>query len=382
MSLWLALACFGCTSSDAKAAPSGTAHVSNSVESPARERDQPAEKADDVSATLPAPPPSAAKTEVDTPPRSAEPTPDHPIPSASEVLALASSYSTSVGAPAAGRVLGSVAVPKSGPGFYHNPMRPEGARYGTVELVQTIIRAAALTDAALPGSVLVVNDLGLREGGPIAQHGSHQSGRDADILFYSLDAKGVPLPSVGVPIDPKGKGIDFKDLLDPKDDQPVQLDVQRTWHFAASLIQVAGDNLQRIFVVEHVRSMLLAEAKRARSSKEIVDRFADITCQPESPHDDHFHIRLFCTPEDMGGGCLDGPPTYPFRVAELAKFGLTPRLASATRIAQERAARNARTTTPAQARKKAGPMHASVIKFLDERNAWLKKPSPGRPYCM
>jgi penicillin-insensitive murein endopeptidase len=367
VSLWFGLACFGCSSSDAKAAPS-TAQVAASVKAPA------AKSSVDVSAALP--PPSAAKPEPEpTPP------PQPRGPSVAEVLALQGSHSSSQGAPAAGHVVGAVAIPDSGPGFYHNPIRPDEARFGTVELVQTIVRAAALTDQALPGSVLVVNDLGLPEGGPIAQHGSHQAGRDADILFYSLDAKGVPLPSVGVPIDPKGKGIDFKDLRDPKDDQPVQLDVARTWHFVASLIQVAADNLQRIFIVEHVRTMLLAEAARVHAPKDVVARFADITCQPEAPHDDHMHIRLFCTPEDMAEGCLDGTPTYPFRAAELAKLGLTPHLGSAALTAKARADRRARTTTPSEARKRAGPMHALVTKFLSERNAWIKKPSPGRPYC-
>jgi penicillin-insensitive murein endopeptidase len=226
-----------------------------------------------------------------------------------------------------------------------------------------------------------VNDLGLKEGGPIHEHGSHQAGRDADILFYSVDAHGKPLPSVGVPIDPRGEGTDFKDLKDPKDDQPIKLDVRRTWRFAAELIEVAQDNLQRIFIVEHVRQMLLDEAARVKAPKAVVQRFADITCQPESPHDDHMHVRLFCTAEDMARGCLDNPPNYPYRIAALRALGLQPLMASLQRSITERRARATRTTSPEQARKKAGPMHARVTAFLKEREAWLKKPSPGRPYC-
>jgi penicillin-insensitive murein endopeptidase len=300
---------------------------------------------------------------------------------ASEVLALSGSASTSIGAPGDGHVRGAVRFPDSGPGFYHNPMRPDQARYGTVELVQTIVRAAAITERETPGSVLVVNDLGLIDGGPIAQHGSHQAGRDADILFFSLDAKGVPLPSVGVPIDPQGKGVDFKDLVDPKDDQPVQLDVKRTWRFVQALLETARDNLQRIFMVEHIRTMLLAEAARVHAPPAIIQRFADVTCQPSYPHDDHLHVRLYCTPEDMAAGCLDTPPTYPFRLAMLSALGLKPALADMQRTAAQRRARSKRTTTAEQARKRAGPMHADVIKFLEQRKAWFKQPHPGRPYC-
>ena len=298
-----------------------------------------------------------------------------------EVLALPGSHSTSIGAPSSGRIEGSIALPDEGPGFYHNTKRPYEARFGSVELVQLIIRAAANVAEQVPESLLTVNDLGLEDGGPIQQHGSHQSGRDADILFYSLDAHGKPIRSVGVPIDPSGAGVDFKDLRDPKDDQPIKLDVKRTWQFAAALIEVADDQLQRIFIVEHVRKMLLDEAARVKAPKKVVQRFADITCQPQAPHDDHMHIRVFCSPEDMAKGCMDSPPVYPFRVESLAKLGLSPLVASLQQTIAERRARKARTTTPEQAKKKAGPMHAKVHAFLKQREAWLKKPSPGRPYC-
>lgn len=297
------------------------------------------------------------------------------------VLQLPSNASTSIGGPSTGQVRGAVALPDKGRGFYHNPIRPYEARFGTVELVQTIMRAAAIVENELPGSVLVVNDLGLQAGGPIRQHASHQAGRDADILFFSVDSQGKPLPSVGVPIDPKGQGTDFKDLADPSDDQPVALDVPRTWRFAAALLEAAGDNLQRIFIVEHVRSMLLAEAARVHADPAIMQRFADVTCQPEAPHDDHMHVRLFCTPEDMALGCRDGTPTYPFRVAALSALGLTPVLQTLQQTIAARKARAQRTTTPEEARKKAGPMHALVKEFLHQREAWLKRPSPGRPYC-
>jgi penicillin-insensitive murein endopeptidase len=127
--------------------------------------------------------------------------------------------------------------------------------------------------------------------------------------------------------------------------------------------------------------MLLDEAARVRAPKAVVQRFADITCQPETPHDDHMHVRLFCTPEDMALGCLDNPPIYPFRIHSLAKLGLAPLMASLQQSIRERRARKARTTTPEQAKKRAGPMHAKVTEFLKQREAWVKKPSPGRTYC-
>lgn len=298
-----------------------------------------------------------------------------------ELLAMLGSLTTSSGAPAKGSLQGAVELPLRGPGYLHNPRRPGNARFATVETLQAVVRAAAVVERELPGSALTVNDFSLREGGPIPQHGSHQNGRDVDILFYALDAKKKPVPSVGVPLDPEGKGTDYKDLAIPGDDQPIQIDLPRTWRFMQALIEEAPDQVQRIFIVEHLRTMLLAEAQRVKAPKAVIQRFDEVTCQPSTPHDDHMHVRFFCTPEDLGRGCEDSTPLYPWRVAALRDVGLEPVIASNKRTPEERAARAKRTTTAAEAKKKAGKLHWKVVQFLKQREAWLKQPHPGRPYC-
>lgn len=306
-----------------------------------------------------------------------------PALSARDVLALSPSVSTSLGSPGAGEVRGAVALPDQGPGFKHNERRPYAARFGTVELVQALINAAAAGPAE---DVVVINDLGLEHGGPIRQHGSHQNGRDVDVLFFSVDTKGKPVPAVGVPIDPKGRGIDFKDLAVRSDDVDLRFDAKRTWRFVAALIEATGTELQRIFIVEHVRTMLLAEAERAKAPKKIKERFELITCQPETPHDDHMHIRLFCSAEDIAAGCIDRSPMMPFRRQALKQLGVTPVLEgfAARHERTRRQGVDERTTSMEEARvkiEKSGPMHARVRKFLDDREAWAKKPETNRPFC-
>jgi penicillin-insensitive murein endopeptidase len=296
------------------------------------------------------------------------------------LLALPGSATTSVGGPSGGQLIGGLPLPDVGPGFVHNHERPDAARFGSVELVQLIMRAAAAVEQEAPGSVLTVNDLSLEHGGPIAQHGSHQNGRDADILYYVLDEHRAPIASVGVPLDPKGQGWDFKDLAVADDDQRVQLDAPRTWRFVQAMLELAPEAVQRIFMVEHVRTLLLAQADKVHAPRLVRERFADITCQPDAPHDDHLHLRLYCTPEDLAAGCLDSPPTYPWRSALLRVAGLSPSIAPAYTTGQRQAA-SKRKTTPAQARAKAGPMHARVLHFLAERKGWLEQPHPGRAYC-
>ncbi|MBZ0116756.1 MAG: penicillin-insensitive murein endopeptidase, partial [Sandaracinaceae bacterium] len=211
--------------------------------------------------------------------------------------------------------------------------------------------------------------------GPIPHHGSHRVGRDADVLFYLLDREGRPIAPVGAFLDPRGRGYDFKDLAVPGDDVLVRLDAPRTWRFVQALLEGPhGGEVQRIFVAEHLRTLLLQQAERARAPRAVRDRFAEITCQPGYPHDDHFHVRFFCSAQDIGRGCQDASPIYPWRLQALG--GVEPVL---YRPRSDRP--RAQTTTAAQARAEAGEMHSRVQEWLQMREAWMRAPHPGRTYC-
>jgi penicillin-insensitive murein endopeptidase len=311
--------------------------------------------------------PSAAPERVEAPP--------DPI---AALLALAGAVSTSIGGPNDGRVQGAVALPELGPGFRSNPRRTNAtALYGTVELVQALVHAARVVHEAMPGSELVINDLGLPEGGPIPRHGSHRAGRDVDVLFYLVDREGQPMPSVGAFLDPRGEGYDFRDLADPSDDVLVRIDVRRTWRFVHALLEGPfGEDVQRIFVAEHLRALLLDEATRARAPDVVRARFAEITCQPGAPHDDHLHIRFFCSAEDIAQGCEDASPIYAWRRARLRELGVEP-LVHRPRPDRPRSP----TVSAEQARAAAGPMHARVEEWLARREGWLRPPRTGRPFC-
>jgi penicillin-insensitive murein endopeptidase len=299
------------------------------------------------------------------------------LPELLSTLPSASS-STSIGSPTNGRLEGGVPLPLLGPGFRYNDRRSRDARYGTVETVRAIARAASFVRDDLPGSELLVNDIGLVQGGRISHHGSHRAGRDADILFFLLGDDGKPIESVGAPLDPEGIGFDYKDLSLPEDDLRVHFDAARTWRFVQALLADRESPVQRIFVVEHLRARLLAEAERSGAPAALVTRFADVSCQPGYPHDDHLHVRWYCSVEDLRAGCEDLPPLYPWRAAALEAEGQKPVMTSKTRseepapvVTQEEAARTVAKASP----------HADVVAFLKRRKAWEKQPHPGRPYC-
>lgn len=343
--------------------------------SPEPERREPAAEVVTAEEVVEAPAPSEAIEVV------VEPLPERTHPGvqaddpalAIDPLTAEGSVSTSIGGPNNGRLEGGVPLPFEAPGFFSNPRRPnETAYWGTVETVRSILRAAAVVDRELPGGTLFVNDIGFREGGRIPHHGSHTAGRDADILFYLLDPEGAPRPGLGVPLGPDGTGTDFGDLVDPDDDVDVALDVPRTWRLVQALVEDDDALVQRIFVVEHLRTLLLAHANAIGAPEAARVRFEEVTCQPGYPHDDHLHVRFFCTDEDLGLGCADGPPMYPWRRSQLRAAGVEP-------VRPEPMPR-ARRSPPAP-EPEPPPMHERVRAFLDLREGWSSAPHPGRPYC-
>jgi penicillin-insensitive murein DD-endopeptidase len=316
--------------------------------------------------TPPNTPPAAPPTPA--PPKPAPPKPAPPPPVV---------QSTSTGSPQTGHLQNAALLPERGPGFRHHPDKAPDRRYGTTELVTAVVRAAAQVEQTLPGSELSIGDIGLERGGPLQGHASHQNGRDVDIMFFLLDAQGEPRPGHGVPFDLKGEGHDYKKLDVAEDDVPVRIDIPRTWKFAEALVSDPNAHIQRIFVAEHVRNLLLDHARSISAPDTAIARFAFITCQPSSPHDDHFHIRFFCSADDIAKGCTDRPPLYPWQQAYLEGLGVKAKYAKPL----PKTGPNPNVKTEAQARAEAGPLHPDVVEFLDRRKAWSKPPKTGRQYC-
>ncbi len=295
------------------------------------------------------------------------------------LLAMGPEASTSLGTPVEGRLDHGVPLPLAGPGFRFNPAKDPAHRYGSVEMVQGIVRAAAQVQERHPGGELVVGDLSQRAGGDIVGHVSHRSGRDVDLLFYLLDAKEEPFPAKAIPIEPDGTGVDYQDLSDAADDIPVHIDLPRTWTLFEALLTDPHNAIGRIFVVEHVRAMLLEHARSSGAPALAISRFSDLACQPGFPHDDHAHLRWFCAVDDIAAGCEDTPPIYPWHRESLAKAGVVVRIAGKPQKPPPPVTSHAR--AEARARKVSGSFDPAVTQFLQRRKRWIERPHPGRPYC-
>ncbi len=95
----------------------------------------------------------------------------------------------SIGAPNRGHLAGAVRLR----GSKSLRQREGNHSWGLPQLVHLIQHAAVEVARKHRGSQMLVGDLSGRTGGHLDRHGSHQTGRDADVGFYAMNSKGKPM---------------------------------------------------------------------------------------------------------------------------------------------------------------------------------------------
>jgi penicillin-insensitive murein endopeptidase len=180
-----------------------------------------------------------------------------------------------------------------------------GSQFATLELAALLGRAARTVDQHLGGAPLVIADCSSEHGGKLGTHQSHTSGRDVDVLFYALDASGNSVQSPGF-VDYDGEGRCQSTRC------KVTFDDARNWWFVRVLVASQRPAVQYIFVSDPLRARLLAWAERHGEDPELLRRARRVLLEPDdsSPHADHFHVRVYCTPDDRAAGCVDVGPRW------------------------------------------------------------------------
>jgi penicillin-insensitive murein endopeptidase len=209
--------------------------------------------------------------------------------------AKASSNKTqSIGAPNAGRLQGASRLK----GSKHLKQREGAHSWGLPQLVNLLGRASASVGKKHKGSVLLVGDLSGRTGGPLEGHGSHQTGRDADVSFYAMNTKGKPLPMKHfVAFDGTGKARIIPGTF---------FDDARNWALVEALLKDEKANVRYLFISTPLKGRLLAFAMRKNVDKDFITRASMAMMSPTDAdvHDDHFHVRIGC-PESMKDVCIE-----------------------------------------------------------------------------
>jgi penicillin-insensitive murein endopeptidase len=182
--------------------------------------------------------------------------------------------------------------------------------FGTDELIGLIRRSARVVFRRHHVR-LSVGDLSASHGGPVGHHASHQSGRDADLSFYVLNAHGQTAYSEDY--------VGFRGDGTPIAGGALRFDTARNWALIEALIEDPVIRVEHIFVSNGLRSALLEYARSHAASAAAITRAESVMHQPVhgSPHANHFHVRIACPQGD--GGCVDGVRYPPRRRRAVAR---------------------------------------------------------------
>lgn len=209
--------------------------------------------------------------------------------------------SISVGTVTAGYLVRGREVPLSGP---HHAILAEhaqrGTRWGTDQLVDGLLAAAARVAERHPDAILGIGNVARSGGGQLPWSISHRAGRDADIGFYLVDGQGKDvLPDTLLQLaEPGTVTWAGRDL---------HFDVSRNYLLIESLLLSDRISVQYIFCADFLVKQLRAEARRRGAPRAVLKALETFVRQPRGtlPHDDHFHMRIRCSPEDRLEGCRD-----------------------------------------------------------------------------
>jgi len=219
---------------------------------------------------------------------------DHPT------LPFTDPGSISVGTVVAGSLVRGRELPLRGPHhavlFEHSA---RGTRWGTDEFIDAILAGADHVAESFPYAVLGAANIARRGGGRLPWSISHKAGRDADIGFYYVDAAGQDvLPDTLLQVAPPDGTVTWEG-------QELRFDLSRNYLLLESLLTSDRVVVQYVFCADFLVKKLRAEARRRGAPRGLRKALETVVRQPRGtlPHDDHFHIRILCSPEDRLEGC-------------------------------------------------------------------------------
>lgn len=200
------------------------------------------------------------------------------------------SATQSIGAYTAGCIRNSTAIPMEGEGF--QVIRPGRGRYfANPETIEFIVDLGKRVNEYV-GGIILIGDVAQQTGGPMLdEHSSHQTGLDADILYWqhpialqrSLTARERESIFPQSVLNSSATGVD-----DFKWDE-------RIGEIVKTAASYAG--VDRIFVNPFVKRKLCSEYPGESWLAKL---------RPWYGHDGHFHVRLKC-PEG-NGSCVPQEP--------------------------------------------------------------------------
>ena len=128
-----------------------------------------------------------------------------------------------------------------------------------------------------------------------------------DLLFHYLTPRGARVTAPGF-IRVESDGL----ALVPDTGELLRLDVEYEWRLVRALLDSPHIGVQFLFVSRTVEALLVEYALARGEPLDLVLRAQSVMLEPgdSMPHDDHFHLRIACTPEEARAGCMGGGPHW------------------------------------------------------------------------
>ncbi len=179
--------------------------------------------------------------------------------------------------------------------------RARNLGYGTDQIVQ-LLEDAARRFQGRTKTRFWIGNIARRSGGDIPYSVSHNSGRDADVALAYTDAKGAAAdPPDLLSVDAYGTTRDK--------DHKYRFDAPRTWQIIKALLESDRAQIEFLFLARGLTERVLKHAQEKKEPAELIERASAVLLQPGgAPHDDHLHVRVYCSERDVEGGCLNSGP--------------------------------------------------------------------------
>lgn len=215
--------------------------------------------------------------------------------------------SLSIGTVYKGRLVRGRKMALSGPHHYILPRRhaKRGINWGTDELIALLREVARKVHEKFPGAKLGIGNISPRHGGWMRYSRSHRSGRNADLAFYAL-----------------GRDSRYRKLVDLMrfnrkglSRHGFKFDISRNWALIRAMLNSKKAHVQHLYIYPPLAKSMLNHADAIGEPQWICHR-AKYVLRPAPQwsrlHNDHFHLRIYCSVEDLKNGCIDQGEIWPW----------------------------------------------------------------------
>nr|WP_267498652.1 penicillin-insensitive murein endopeptidase [Massilia sp. IC2-278] len=203
------------------------------------------------------------------------------------LLAAPVQASTCYGRPGAGSIAGAVALPADGANFeaYSRLGVQMGRTHVHAHVREVVLDAYAALARSAPGTQFVYGETGLKEGGRMRPHRTHQNGLSIDFMVPVLDARGrsVPLPSS--PLNKFGYGLEFDTGGKAGE---LRIDYPALAEHLYALKEAAKRHEVGIALVIFDPALMPALLKTARGKE--LEGLPFMKGKPWIRHDEHYHV--------------------------------------------------------------------------------------------